>query len=168
MTMLTNPAISPDYQLVSKNSIAEVRENEASGHKSLHALRTFKAGDVFSAFKAGEVMTVPTYLTVQKDDDVHITLRPVFLQYINHSCDPNAFFDTTAMEVVCLKEIRKGDEITFFYPSTEWDMTQSFICHCGAPACFHKIQGAGHLPYELLAQYRLSDYIKRKLATHTR
>lgn len=28
--------------------------------------------------------------------------------------------------------IKKGGDITFFYPSTEWDMAQGFDCSCGA------------------------------------
>lgn len=28
--------------------------------------------------------------------------------------------------------LKKGQDITFFYPSTEWDMAQGFECSCGA------------------------------------
>jgi len=31
--------------------------------------------------------------------------------------------------------LKKGDDITFFYPSTEWDMAQGFDCNCGAKVC---------------------------------
>jgi SET domain-containing protein len=40
------------------------------------------------------------------------------MQYINHSCDPNVAFDTTAFKLVALKDIKAGDELVFFYPST--------------------------------------------------
>jgi hypothetical protein len=34
--------------------------------------------------------------------------------------------------------LAEGQDITFFYPSTEWDMAQGFDCSCGAkvsPGC---------------------------------
>jgi len=38
--------------------------------------------------------------------------------------------------------LQVGDELTFFYPSTEWDMAQPFDCLCGAPTCRGRISGA--------------------------
>ena len=106
-----------------------------------------------------------TYLTVQTGEDKHITLQPEFLQYINHSCYPNVFFDTTAMQLVALKEIQPGDELMFFYPSTEWDMSQPFDCFCGTTQCLHRIQGAAYLSDEEAKRYRLTDFINEKFQT---
>src|ERR1700739_2845416 len=119
----TNPAV----QVISNHAIAEVWQNASNNQKSLHALQSFKAGDVISRFHAGTLSTVATYLTVQVGENRHITLQPEFLQYINHSCEPNVFFNTTTMQVVCLRDINVGEELTFFYPSTEWDMVQPFV-----------------------------------------
>jgi hypothetical protein len=33
------------------------------------------------------------------------------------------------------KGIEVGQELTFFYPSTEWDMAQGFECICGTATC---------------------------------
>ena len=93
----------------------------------------------------------------------HIMLDPEFLQYINHSCDPNVFFDTENKKVIALKNIEKGEELTFFYPSTEWSMDQEFDCLCSSKNCLDKIQGAAHLPLDVLSQYKLSEYIQKKL-----
>ena len=65
-------------------------------------------------FSAGTIAAEPTYLRFRWIYDKHITLQPEFLQYINHSCDPNVFFDTTAMELVALKEIRQARGNDFF------------------------------------------------------
>ena len=104
-----------------------------------------------------------TYLTVQVDDDKHITLQPEFLQYINHSCSPTVFFDTTMMQLVCLAEVNTGDEFTFFYPSTEWEMVQPFTCYCGSSNCLNTIEGASRIKDDVLEHYRLTDFIKRKV-----
>jgi hypothetical protein len=65
---------------------------------------------------AREYVARPTYLSVQVADDRHIHLAPEFLQYINHSCEPNTFFDTKNGKVVALRDITPNEEITFFYP----------------------------------------------------
>jgi hypothetical protein len=160
--MITNP----QYRVLNEDSFAAVRQNTQNGQKSLHAAVSFKAGDTIHSFSAGAVLHVPTYLTVQIATERHITLQPELLQYINHSCDPNVFFDTTAMQVVCLKPIQPGEEFTFFYPSTEWDMAQPFICQCGSANCLQLIRGAAHLSADVLQQYRLTDFIQQQLLKH--
>ncbi|MEP7280061.1 MAG: SET domain-containing protein [Bacteroidota bacterium] len=161
--MTTKSAPSQTLRLVSNNGFAEVWKNEISGQQSLHATKSFAPGDVICAFHAGTISSKVTYLTVQVDDHKHITLQPEFLQYINHSCEPTVFFDTTIMQLVCLAEINTGDEFSFFYPSTEWEMVQPFACYCGTSACLGTIQGAAHINGEILNQYRLTDFIKRKV-----
>lgn len=160
MTTLT----TPDYRFVSDHSVAEVRQRTSNEQNALFALQSFQPGEVIAEFWAGTIAAEPTYLTVQVDVGKHITLQPEFLQYINHSCDPNVFFDTTLMKLVALKEIPVGGEMTFFYPSTEWQMTQSFNCYCGSTNCLGDIRGAAFLPGEVWKQYRLTDFIQQQLA----
>ncbi len=159
ITTITNPAA----EVISNHVFAEVLLNNASNQKSLHAIRSFAPGEVICSFGAGIIQSFPTYLTVQTGTDKHITLMPEFLQYINHSCSPNVFFDTTSMELVCLQPLQAGDEFTFFYPSTEWDMAQPFVCNCGNKDCLQLINGASHLTIETLSKYRLTDFIKSQV-----
>jgi SET domain-containing protein len=56
---------------------------------------------------------------------------------VNHSCDPNVGLVLPTNKprewgVEALRDIKKGEDLTFFYPSTEWDMAQGFDCSCGA------------------------------------
>src|SRR5687767_3600888 len=151
MSILTNP----DYRPVSDHGIAQVRQRLVNSQNALFALQSFQPGEVIAEFSAGTIAAEPTYLTVQVDVGKHITLQPEFLQYINHSCEPNVFFDTTSMKVIALRALEKGEEMTFFYPSTEWMMTQSFQCYCGSANCRGEIKGAAYLPDEVWKQYRL-------------
>ncbi|HEX7904532.1 MAG TPA: SET domain-containing protein-lysine N-methyltransferase [Chitinophagaceae bacterium] len=160
MTTLTTPL----YRIISNHVIAEMRQKLSNEQNALFALRSFQPGEVIAEFWPGTIAAEPTYLTVQVDVSKHITLQPEFLQYINHSCDPNVFFDTTLMKVVALKEVREEDELTFFYPSTEWQMTQSFNCYCGSANCLGNIKGAAFLPEEVWRQYRFTDFIQQQLA----
>ena len=160
MTTLTTPS----YRIISNHVIAEMRQKLSNEQNALFALRSFQPGEVIAEFWPGTIAAEPTYLTVQVDVGKHITLQPEFLQYINHSCDPNVFFDTTLMKVVALKEIREEEEMTFFYPSTEWQMTQSFNCYCGSTNCLGNIKGAAYLPEDIWRQYRFTDFIQQQLA----
>jgi hypothetical protein len=161
--MITQSIFGNTLQLVSNNGFAEVWKNPDTGQQSLHATVRILPGELICSFHAGLTLSKASYLTVQLDDDRHITLQPEFLQYINHSCSPTVFFDTHRMQLVCLQEMNPGDEFTFFYPSTEWDMAQPFTCYCGYPGCLKEIQGAAWLSDTVLAKYRLTDFIRRKM-----
>jgi hypothetical protein len=151
------------YNIVSNHEFAEVRRKASNNQNALFAIRSFKAGQFIADFSASTISAEPTYLTVQISVRKHITLQPEFLQYINHSCSPNVFFDTTTMQVKALRPINLGEELTFFYPSTEWKMVQPFNCYCGSPRCLDQIRGAAYIPEDVLKQYRLTDFIQQQL-----
>ena len=57
--------------------------------------------------------------------------------YRNHSCSPNTHVNIDKFHVEAVVDIPIGTELTFFYPSTEWDMSQPFKCWCGSKnVCF--------------------------------
>src|ERR1700733_7177699 len=159
--MITKTLTNPTVEVISHHPFADVWL-DAFNQKSLHATRAIKAGEVVAKFHAGSVHHDPTYLTVQTGINRHITLQPEFLQYINHSCEPNVFFDTTSMQLICLKELNLGDELTYFYPSTEWEMVQPFVCNCGSKDCLQLINGASHLSMSTLKKYRITDFIQQQ------
>jgi hypothetical protein len=159
--MITN--ISSNYRIISDHSFAVVRQNIANNQKAFFAQRSYQPGDTVIEFSAKQLLSEPSYLTVQVGIDKHIMLHPEHLQYINHSCDPNVFFDTYAMQIVALKPIAEGDEMTFFYPSTEWDMAQPFTCFCGCSNCLGEIKGAAHIDPEILGNYKLTRFIQQQL-----
>jgi hypothetical protein len=150
-------------RVVSQHGFAQVLQDTETNQQYLYSTKYYKPGDEISPFGAAGVFDTPSYLTVQIGDNQHITLDPSFLQYINHSCSPNAFFDTATMLFVCLRNIVPGDQFTFFYPSTEWQMDRSFNCCCGSGNCIGYITGASQINRNVLAQYKLTDYILSKL-----
>lgn len=119
-------------------------------------------GDTIAELGSKAILEQPNYLTVQIGDQEHILLDPEFLQYINHSCEPNVFFDTSQMLVTCLRKIYVGEAMTFFYPSTEWSMAQEFDCLCSTEKCIGKIQGAAYLSLNVLQNHSLTKYIKQQ------
>jgi hypothetical protein len=159
-----------ERQMSNYTKISDVTENLAlyldtlSGQKHLQASTWHAEGSLLHKFSARERLTQPTYLTVQIDHHQHIHLAPVFLQYINHSCEPNVYFDVSKHKVRCLRDIEAGEELTFFYPSTEWSMVQAFECTCSNPSCLGIIKGAAYLDKNLIKKYKLADHIMEKLS----
>ena len=155
--------LATQKQLLSQHGFANVVLNTSTNQKSLNAVRVIEAAELISFFNAKETYKLPTYLTVQTGINQHITLMPEFLQYINHSCEPNVFFDTTLMQLIALKHIEIDEELCFFYPSSEWKMTQSFVCNCSASQCLKLIQGAAYLSSDVVKHYQFTDFIKQQL-----
>jgi hypothetical protein len=162
---MSNPENENDSVLLSKpqKGFAEIRRDVITEHRALHVKQNFLKGAVISNFEANEIYEKPNYLTVQINDNEHISLLPTYLECINHSCNPNVFFDITHMQLVAIQDIRAGEELTFFYPSTEWEMDQSFNCFCGNKNCLNMIQGANFLNKNILMSYRLTDFILQKI-----
>lgn len=136
----------------------EVHEEVTAGYKSLYAAQDLKVGTILSEFN-GKVFENPTRYTVQINKNQHLELQPEHLRYTNHSCEPNVFFDTTNRQLISLRSINAGEELSFFYPSTEWDMTEAFDCSCGKTQCLGRIQGANYLAFHQLRKYRLTSHI---------
>ncbi len=161
--MTTKTITASNYKTISNHPFADVLLNESTNQKSLHATLHLKKGETICIFKAGITQSYATYLTVQTELNTHITLEPEFLQYINHSCEPNVFFDTASFELIALKDLHVGDELTFFYPSTEWEMSQSFVCNCKTQGCLQLINGASFLDKLTLEKYTLTAFIQQQL-----
>jgi hypothetical protein len=135
------------------------------GQSCLRSLRAFSAGDLLAPFDALRHHEAPSRMTVQVSETDHIELSPSWLAFINHSCEPNTRFDPALRALVAEREIAPGDELTFFYPSTEWDMATPFDCRCGALRCIGRIDGASRLGPSVLAGYWVSAHIRRLLAS---
>lgn len=131
----------------------------ADGSRSLRALVRLARGEVLVAFRAAEVAAAPTRHSIQLDAHRHVLMEPNALRFTNHSCDPNVHIDTVRLRIVALRRIEPDDEITYFYPSTEWLMAEPFTCRCGSERCIGRIAGAAELPAAILARYRLAKHI---------
>jgi hypothetical protein len=131
--------------------------HDAYGSK-LAAKRSFAPGDLIYQFSGYRVTTQPTYQTIQIGADKHIDHLDV-LAYLNHSCSPNTLIDTENLSVIAARAINAGEELTFFYPSTEWEMAQPFVCCCKVPGCLGLVAGAKFLSLEVLQRYYISQHI---------
>ncbi len=68
-------------------------------------------------------------------------------RFLEHGCCPNTAFQGRRLEA--LERIEPGDELTFDYETTEWELVSPFTCACGSAGCTgRKIRGFRHLPHE--------------------
>jgi hypothetical protein len=142
----------------------EIRERRIDGHRALHAAATFAPAEVLLRFSARAAFAAPAVHTIQVNEWDHILLDPDFLEFTNHSCSPNVIFDVSRNVVEAVRTIHPGDEILYFYPSTEVSMAQPFACGCGSPDCLRVIRGAEHLDASVLERYFLADHVQSMLA----
>ena len=131
-----------------------------AGERALTSQGRFAPGDTVTAFGARARVTEPSRLTLQTGIDEHILLDPCELELLNHSCRPNLRIDFPEWRWVAVTPIAVGDELTFFYPSTEWSMAEPFGCGCGAAECLGTVTGAAGLPAAILARYQVAPHIR--------
>ncbi len=127
-------------------------------YRSLTTSRAYRRGEIICPIPAEAQYAKPNQFTVQIGIDRHVEVRE--LASTNHSCDPSTILDTSRMLVIANHDLAPGDELTFFYPSTEWEMSSPFICLCGAPNCIHVVAGARFLPLSTLEKHFLNQHIR--------
>jgi len=76
--------------------------------------------------------------------------------FMNHSCDPNTWFIDDAT-MVARRDIKKGEEITYDYSTSETAENFVLHCHCGAPDCRRVVAGS---------DYRLNKSLQEKYGRH--
>ena len=135
-----------------------VQGDERKG-RHVVAMRAFAAGTVVATITGHRETVEANRFSVQVGVSTHIDDLGPFT-YLNHSCVPNVFFDTTALALTAIRDIDVGDELSFFYPSTEWQMAEAFDCHCGAAECVGLITGAAMLPDNVLTRYQINRHIE--------
>jgi hypothetical protein len=135
--------------------------HEGLGQQCLRSRVQFGAGEVLVRFRAASVRERPSRVTVQVSEREHIELFPAFLSFVNHGCEPNVAFDVVGWALIALSPIAPGDELTFFYPSTEWSMASPFDCRCRSPRCLGRVSGASQMPPRALAEHRLAPHVER-------
>ena len=107
--MIPLPLVIPEPLKNDRVDFARVVRNPATGQFSLHATAFFDQGEIICEFGAAEIVDTPSYKTLQFGLKKHILLSPECLQYTNHSCDPNVFFDTDNLQLIALKAVQPDD-----------------------------------------------------------
>ena len=129
--------------------------------RSLITKQAYKKGEIICEIPTEKVIDTANRYTVQIGRDRHTEVGK--LSALNHSCDPNVILDTENLNMVARRDIEEGEELSFFYPSTEWEMDAPFICLCGASNCIHVVAGARFLPLSTLENHYLNKHIREMM-----
>lgn len=132
-----------------------IQVRRGSGRAGVFAIRRIPAGAEILSLE-GELVSTPTRYSVQLGEHQHLrepTNGPTPSPdtpwcFLNHACAPNARVDAAARRLVALRDIRRGEEVTFDYLTTEWEMAEPFECGCGAEHCRGRIGGFSLLAAE--------------------
>ena len=129
----------------------EIQEN--NGYKGVFAKEDMMTNAAIKL--VGVISDRQTMYSIQLGKNRHLNLPPgesrkleFFWAYLNHSCQPSGYIDTAELTFRALREIKRGEECTFNYLTTEYEMAAPFVCRCGAAKCFGLIQGYKHLSAE--------------------
>lgn len=132
-------------------AVAEVRK----GFFSCRAVENISAGS-FLTDLWGPVLDAPHSHTVQVGINKHVDPQGTVPAFLNHSCQPNAKFVYTRRGVsysdlegnyevfwylISIRDIKEGEDITFDYNTTEYEMAAAFKCECGVKQCLGEIKG---------------------------
>mmetsp|Transcript_12357 Transcript_12357/g.20927 ORF Transcript_12357/g.20927 Transcript_12357/m.20927 type:complete len:219 (-) Transcript_12357:33-689(-) len=121
----------------------EIRETKVGW--GVFATKDFEEGDIVLKGKTrGEVVEKKGSHTIQVDWNKHVYLD-LPGHVLNHSCDPSTgVVDNQSSGVydwVARRRIQPGDEISFDYETTEWDLAAQFPCECGSARCRGALKG---------------------------
>jgi len=100
-------------------------------------------GETIFTCSPEEITRERTWRTIQIDFSRHV--KNELLDYVDHSCEPNAVFDVDKLAMVSLRKIEKGEAITFFYPGAEVELAMDFDCQCGSRDCIGHLKGGFYL-----------------------
>ena len=149
----------------------EVRDTDTKKGKSIFAIDEIVKDEVIFEFEK-VFLKHPTETSLQIDEGVHqeSTNPEAVENFLNHSCDPNGYIDFQDIIYRALRPIKKGEELTFNYLTTEWDfgwdLSDGFINYeCASPKCYGQIKGFKYLTLEQKRglELLLSPFLKKKL-----
>ncbi len=104
---------------------------------------------------------------LQLDEDLFLESDGTVDESLNHSCNPNCYVNFKQLTLVALKDIQSGQELTFDYNTSEYDLMDQgcfFTCLCGSRNCIGEVKGFRYLPmgYKKKIGPFLSPFLKRK------
>jgi hypothetical protein len=142
----------------------EVRDTKKG--KSIFAIDEIAKDEIIFEFEKN-FLEYPTKTSMQIDEGVHqeCTNPEAVENFLNHSCEPNGYIDFQNLSFRALRQIKKGEEVTFNYLTTEWDLANKFDCKCGSKKCYGKIKGFRYLTRKQQKELEplLSPFLRKKL-----
>lgn len=146
------------------NNKLEIRKTEKG--KSLFARKDINKNEIILEFEKN-FLPYPTKTSMQIDENIHQESKnpDAFENFINHSCEPNSYINFRDLTLRVIRKIKKGEEITYNYLTTEWELKSKFQCKCGSGKCYGHIKGFKYLTKEQQKDLLpfISPFLKKKI-----
>lgn len=140
--------------------------NKSKIGKGVFAKKDIKKGELLGIFKGKIIPDTKENLDKYGDFLLPVNYENAMLvknifKYTNHSCDPNCGVKD-GINIIALKDINKGEEVTIDYDTLEYDWEMD--CNCGSPNCRKKVRGYKHLSNALKKKYKgfIAPYLLKK------
>lgn len=143
------------------------------GERGLFAREFIAKGELLAVF-GGKVVTyeelreVPyeiRRLSLQVAEDFYLlSITETEADWVNHSCTPNAGLNGQIM-LVAMRDIQRGEEITFDYAMSDGTPYDEFDCMCGSLDCRGYVSGNDWRLPELQRRYQghFSPYLQTRI-----
>lgn len=125
----------------------------------INAGENIKRGEVITRFRGvvkfkinktkRDALAHPDWVGIKKDHWIDPE-KPQ--KFFNHSCKPNASIHKR-LDIVAIREIKEGEEITFDYSIIEGDPRWEMDCNCGQKECRRVISSVHSLPAKQFENY---------------
>ena len=104
---------------------------------AIYTTREISRGEILFDLSNSPKITTNNRYAITIDSQTYIDTIGSDGKYINHSCDPNVFFDKTSLRFIAKMNIAKDEMITYDYSTTELpnQMVEPFKCLCGSSKC---------------------------------
>ena len=131
---------------------------KAKKGRALVALKPIARNEVIVEFEQ-RFIDAPTRTSIQVDEEMHqeATDADMLENFVNHACRPNGYIEFSTLTLRAKRIIEPGEELTFNYNTTEWNMAEGFQCQCGCQGCYGPVLGFKAL--NLKEQKRLEPWL---------
>jgi SET domain-containing protein len=156
---------------VSQNNELVSRASTPPKGLGLVAKKGHRRGDKLLEF-SGELVTRKNVknpnAALQVEGDLFLESRGTIDENLNHSCAPNCCVDFRDLTLVALRDIPAGEELTFDYNTSEYDLIEQgcdFLCCCGSENCIGHVKGFRYLDMKHRSRIKplLSMFLRRKM-----
>lgn len=140
---------------------------EASQRRLIAVEPIARGTEIFTL--VGRETRVATRYSVQVGPEMHLDsndlptdearVRDRYWMYLNHSCEPSAWI--RGLSIIALRDIARGEGVTFDYNATEYSMAEPLNCLCGTPSCVGRVAGYAHL--DVAQRARVDAYVSEYL-----
>jgi SET domain-containing protein len=140
-------------------AVEDINKNEIIAIKKGSYLTKKEMGDLDIEFGFGIQIDDALFIAHKNKEE----LKKNFV-YINHNCNPNCGMKGNNGEVISIRDIKNGEELTIDY-AMFMNNNSSMKCSCKSKECRKVITGTDWMKSELQKKYRgyFTDYIQRRI-----